>query len=176
MQSDTYARSRAAQRLYRWQNKFFSQTVLLHKFSFRQEYAKSQHPLPVRFKPSGGRVSVFPPPALGSCSRQSHNFKVKTEERCDTHTHTHAHTHMHTHARAYRLHTLQGPSVLVFPHFLPCHPVGLFRPLWCIIEAVCNFHRLVSNRIPLGAELSLLLIVPEYSLWSGKGRLFEHAG
>ena len=147
---------------------YFFQTVLLHKFSFRQKYAKSQSPPSVCAQPSGGRVSIFPPPALGSCSRQSHNFKVKTEERCDTHT--------HTRTRAYRLHTLQGLSVLVFPHFLLCHPVGLFRPLWCIIEAVCNFHRLVSNRIPLGAELSLLLIVPEYSLWSGKGRLFEHAG
>lgn len=105
----------------------------------------------------------FPPPALGFCSWQSHNFKVKTEERCDTYTHT----------CVRRLHILQDLSVPVFPHFLPCHPVGLFRPLWCIIEAVCNF----TDSFPVESHSELNF---HFSHRSGifslkwKDQLFEH--
>lgn len=113
----------------------------------------------VRAQPSGGKVSVFPPPALGFCSWQSHNFKVKTEGEV-WHTHTHI---------------LPDPSVPVFPHFLPCHPVGLFRPLWCIIEAVCNF----TDSFPVESLSELNF---HFSHRSGifslkwKDQFFEHAG
>lgn len=148
-------------RLYRWQNIF--QTVLLHKFSFRQEYAKS-HPH-VCAQPSGGKVSVFPPPAFGFLCRQSHNFKVKTEERCDTHTHTHQSTCM-------QATLISRPSI---PRFFHIYFPASFALLWCIIEAVCNFTSsfLAESLLKLNFHFSC-----SCGIFSLKWRveLFEHAG
>lgn len=149
-------------RLYRWQNIF--QTVLLHKFSFRQEYAKS-HPH-VCAQPSGGKVSVFPPPAFGFLCRQSHNFKVKTEERCDTYTHTHTPEHVHAG------HTYFKTQYSPFFHiYFPAS----FALLWCIIEAVCNFTSwfLAESLLKLNFHFSC-----SCGIFSLKWRveLFEHAG